>query len=51
LNPNHRRFFPLEIKTHPKLLGKQGYFVGITGKAWALGTALNADGKPRPLTG
>ena len=48
---NHGGFFPLEFSTYPEVLGKQGYFVGMTGKGWAPGTALDASGKPRPLTG
>lgn len=48
---NHGGFFPLEFKTYPEVLGKNGYFVGMTGKGWAPGTALDAEGKPRPLTG
>lgn len=48
---NHGGFFPLEFKTFPEVLGKQGYFVGMTGKGWAPGTALDATGKSRPLTG
>ncbi len=48
---NHGGFFPLEFNTYPEVLAKQGYFVGMTGKGWAPGTALDAAGKPRPLTG
>ena len=48
---NHGGFFPLEFKVYPELLGERGYFVGMTGKGWAPGTALDANGKPRPLTG
>ena len=48
---NHGGFFPLEFKTYPEVLGQQGYFVGMTGKSWAPGIALDAAGKPRPLTG
>jgi arylsulfatase A-like enzyme len=48
---NHGGFFPLEFKTYPEVLGQHGYFVGMTGKGWAPGTALDADGNPRPLTG
>ncbi len=48
---NHGGFFPLEFRTYPEVLGKSGYFVGMTGKGWAPGTALDADGKSRPLTG
>jgi N-sulfoglucosamine sulfohydrolase len=48
---NHGGFFPLEFKTYPEALGERGYFTGMTGKGWAPGTALDANGKPRPLTG
>jgi N-sulfoglucosamine sulfohydrolase len=48
---NHGGYFPLEFKTYPEVLGKNGYFVGMTGKGWAPGTALDAEGNPRPLTG
>jgi N-sulfoglucosamine sulfohydrolase len=48
---NHGGFFPLEFKAYPEVLGQHGYFVGMTGKGWAPGTARDADGKPRPLTG
>ena len=48
---NHGGFFPLEFTTCPEVLGKQGYFVGMTGKGWGPGTALDAAGKPRSLNG
>lgn len=48
---NHCGFFPLEFRTYPEVLETHGYFVGMTGKGWAPGTARDADGKPRPLTG
>jgi arylsulfatase A-like enzyme len=48
---NHGGFFPSEFKVYPEVLGEHGYFVGMTGKGWAPGSALDADGKPRPLTG
>ena len=48
---NHVAFFPLEFKTYPEVLKKNGYFAGMTGKGWAPGIARDADGKPRPLTG
>lgn len=48
---NHGGFFPVEFNTYPEVLGKHGYFVGMTGKGWAPGTALDANGKSRPLTG
>jgi N-sulfoglucosamine sulfohydrolase len=48
---NHGGFFPQEFKTYPEALGERGYFTGMTGKGWAPGTALDAKGNPRPLTG
>jgi N-sulfoglucosamine sulfohydrolase len=48
---NHGGFFPIEFKTFPETLAAHGYTVGMTGKGWAPGTALDAAGKPRPLTG
>jgi arylsulfatase A-like enzyme len=48
---NHGGFFPVEFSTYPEVLGRQGYFVGMTGKGWSPGTALDVEGKPRPLTG
>jgi arylsulfatase A-like enzyme len=48
---NHGGFFPLEFKTYPEALALHGYFIGFTGKGWAPGTALDAQGKPRLLLG
>lgn len=48
---NHGGFFPLEFTTYVEALGQHGYFVGMTGKGWAPGVALDAKGKTRPLTG
>ena len=48
---NHGGFFPPEFKVYPEVLATNGYFTGMTGKGWAPGTALDAKGKPRPLTG
>ncbi len=48
---NHGGFFPLEYTTYVEALGNHSYFVGLTGKGWAPGTALDATGKNRPLTG
>ncbi len=48
---NHGGRFPLEFKTFTETLQQHGYRVGITGKGWGPGVALDADGKPRPLTG
>ncbi|MFZ5831643.1 MAG: sulfatase, partial [Planctomycetota bacterium] len=48
---NHVPFFPPEFKVYPEVLSENGYFVGMTGKGWAPGTSLTADGKDRPLAG
>jgi arylsulfatase A-like enzyme len=48
---NHGGFFPREFKVYTEALAEHGYFTGMTGKGWAPGTALDANGKPRPLTG
>lgn len=48
---NHGGFFPLEFTTYPEALARHGYFIGFTGKGWAPGTALDADGRPRLLLG
>ncbi len=48
---NHGGTFPLEFKTFTEALDQYGYYVGITGKGWGPGVALDAGGKPRPLTG
>lgn len=48
---NHWPFFPKQFATYPEALAKHGYFVGFTGKGWAPGIAVDADGKPRQLTG
>ncbi len=48
---NHNCIFPPEFGTYPEALGKGGYFVGMTGKGWAPGIALDAAGRPRLMTG
>jgi N-sulfoglucosamine sulfohydrolase len=48
---NHYCFFPSEFKTYPEALAENGYFVGMTGKGWAPGTATNAAGLPRQMAG
>lgn len=48
---NHRCYFPSEFKSYAEALGENGYFTGKTGKGWAPGIALTADGKKRALTG
>lgn len=46
---NHLAYFPQKFKTYPEALAEKGYKVGFTGKGWAPGTALNADGSKRQL--
>lgn len=46
---NHLAFYPQKFKTYPEALAENGYQVGFTGKGWAPGTALNADGTKREL--
>ena len=48
---NHASFFPPKFKVWPEALRETGWFVGMTGKGWSPGVALDAAGKPRPLTG
>jgi len=48
---NHWCHFPAEFKTYAEALGDNGYHVGSTGKGWAPGIALDADGVRRRMTG
>lgn len=49
---NHMPYFPLKFTSYVEALDrKAGYFVGMTGKGWAPGKALDADGKPRQMNG
>jgi len=48
---NHGGFFPPEFKTYAEALADNGYFVGTTGKGWAPGVAVDADGETRRMTG
>lgn len=48
---NHVCYFPPDLRVFTEALADAGYFVGYTGKGWAPGVAVTADGKPRPLTG
>lgn len=48
---NHCNIWPLEFASFMEILEKAGYWIGHTNKGWAPGTALNADGSPRLLTG
>ncbi len=48
---NHLCYFPSEFKTWCELLSERGWHVGHTLKGWGPGVALNAQGKPRLMTG
>lgn len=48
---NHWCHFPNQFKTYAEALSETGYFVGKTGKGWAPGVAVAADGKRRQMTG
>ena len=48
---NHWPYFPVKFKTYAEALIDNGYHVGYTGKGWAPGIALDANGKRRNLPG
>ena len=48
---NHWPYFPQEYRTYAEALAEHGYHVGYTGKGWAPGVAVDADGKRRELAG
>ncbi len=48
---NHIPNFPSDIKVVTETLKENGYNVGFTGKGWAPGDAVDANGTPRELTG
>lgn len=48
---NHWCYFPPEFKSYPEALTEQGYMAGSTGKGWAPGIALDAEGNRRELAG
>ncbi|MCU0354296.1 MAG: sulfatase [Cytophagales bacterium] len=48
---NHNIYFPTQFKTYMEALAENGYTTGCTGKGYAPGKALEAQGNPRPLTG
>lgn len=48
---NHNPYFPAKFTTWMEALKNNGYSTGYTGKGWAPGTANDAEGKPRELTG
>ncbi len=48
---NHVPDFPQKFKTYVEVLAENGYHTGYTGKGWAPGKAINAQGAPRDMTG
>jgi arylsulfatase A-like enzyme len=48
---NHWPHFPAKFKTYAETLAEHNYHVGYTGKGWAPGKAVDADGNPRELAG
>ena len=48
---NHWCFFPAKFKSYGEALSESGYRVGMTGKGWAPGIALDANGKRREMAG
>lgn len=48
---NHIPYFPVKFKGWGEALAEHGWTVGHTQKGWGPGVALDAQGKPRQLTG
>lgn len=48
---NHICYFPVEFKGWGEALAEKGWFVGHTQKGWGPGSATDADGKARLMTG
>lgn len=48
---NHLAHFPAKFKSWPEALMENGWHVGITGKGWGPGSAKDASGKNRLITG
>ncbi len=48
---NHWPDFPAKFKTYAETLAEHDYHVGFTGKGWAPGKAVDANGRPRNLAG
>jgi len=48
---NHVCIFPPKFGGYVERLAADGYFTGYTGKGWGPGTANNAEGKRRAITG
>lgn len=48
---NHLAIFPPHFKSWPEVLKERGWHTGRTGKGWAPGLALDAQGQPREIAG
>ncbi|NLT70840.1 MAG: sulfatase [Verrucomicrobiaceae bacterium] len=48
---NHMAVFPPKFKSWPEVLREAGWHVGITGKGWGPGRALDAAGQARQIAG
>lgn len=48
---NHMAIFPPKFKSWPEVLMEKGWHMGITGKGWGPGIALDETGKQRQITG
>lgn len=48
---NHMTYFPAKFGGFMERLAADGYAAGSTGKGWGPGFAINAQGKPRAITG
>ena len=48
---NHNCVFPPHYTSFAEALAAGGYFVGMTGKGWGPGIAVDAAGQPRRMTG
>jgi N-sulfoglucosamine sulfohydrolase len=46
---NHNIYFPPRFKTFPEVLSENQYHVGLIGKGYGPGKALNFDGSPRQI--
>jgi N-sulfoglucosamine sulfohydrolase len=48
---NHMAVFPPKFKSWPEVLAEKGWHMGLTGKGWGPGIALDTEGRPRQITG
>ena len=48
---NHLCYFPVEFKSWVEALAEHGWTVGHTAKGWGPGVAVDANNRPRELTG